>query len=134
MRVPSIKRILPERFPDQKWIPELLSPLNQFMEQVAQGINNGLRIGENFDGVVRTVVVDMTQTNPFPVKFQWTRTSPPSVAWIGRARQVSGTHTNFTSALFIDWEMADDGSFKINAIPGLPGLKKFNVTVIALAE
>lgn len=115
-------------------MPELLSPLNQFMEQIAQGVNKGLTISANLDGVVQTIQVDMSLADPFPVSFRWSRVNRPSVAWIGRAWEVSGTHTTFTDPLFLDWEMTADGSFRVNAIPGLPTGTKYNITIIALAE
>lgn len=134
MKVPSIKRILPERFPELKWMPELLAPLNSFLEQIVAGVNRGLRISENFDGEVKTITVDNTAGGEgFPVKFRWTRTSTPTVAWIGRAREVTGAHTAFADPLFLDWEMTADGYFKVLGVPGLPAAK-FNIIIIALAE
>lgn len=41
-KLPTIKRLLTEDFPDQKWIGKLLQPLNQFMDTVVSALNGNL--------------------------------------------------------------------------------------------
>ncbi len=126
----SIKRILSESFPELKWMPQLLAPLNQFIEEMNRALNNEITVSQNMDGVVKDVVIDGT----FPVKFKWTRQSKPRVAWIGGCRELSGTHITFTDPIFLDWEFAGEGFFKINGVPGLTATptNKFNLTIVAL--
>lgn len=130
-RLSSIKRILTESFPGVKWISALLAPLNQFIEEVNRALNNELTIAENFDGVVKDVIVDGT----YPIRFVWSRSARPTVAWIGYARELSGPHTALTDPLSLDWEFSGDGYFKINAIPGLAASAsaKWVIKVVALA-
>ncbi len=130
-RLSAIKRILTESFPDVKWISVLLAPLNQFIEEVNRALNNELTFSENFDGVVKTVTVDGT----FPLKFMWTRSKRPTVAWIGYCREVSSNHVALASGIALDWEYSGDGFFKINAVPGLSAsaTAKYYLTIVALA-
>jgi hypothetical protein len=130
-RLSSIKRILTESFPEVKWIGTLLAPINQFIEEVNRALNNELTFADNFDGMVKTITADGT----YPVKFQWTRKSRPVVAWIGYIREIDGEHTNLGAAVSLDWEYTGDGTFKINALPGLSAsaADKFYVTIVAMA-
>ncbi len=129
-KLSSIKKILTESFPDVKWIGVLLAPLNQFIEEVNRALNNELTVAENMDGAVKTVTVDGT----YPLKFQWKRSSRPTVAWIGYIRETQGEHTDMGAAVSMDWEWSG-GYFQINAIPGLSAspTAKYFVTVVALA-
>lgn len=130
-RLPDQQKIQAEDFPSEKFMPKLLYPINRFFEEVIRALNKGLTLKENFNGDVITVTIDGT----FPLDVRWTQTSPPVAAWIGRCREVSGDHTNFTDPLFLDWEMIQLGQFRINAIPGLTSSvsNKFYVTIIAIA-
>lgn len=138
----SIKRILAESFPELKWMPQLLAPLNQFIEEINRALNNELTVGQNMNGVVKDVVVDGT----YPVRFKWSRASRPRVAWIGAVFPVSGsavvTHVyddtgavERTAAVSLDWEFDGAGFFKINGIHGLAASAsdKYTVTIVALA-
>jgi len=130
-RTPTQKRITAESFPEQsEWIGQLLEPLNKFMDDVTRSLNNELTVGANFDGVVQVVKLD----GNYPVKFKWPRTSKPKAAWIGQCREVSENHTTITTALYLDWEYVQDGSFQINKVAGLSPTttNPFNVTVIAI--
>lgn len=110
MKLPSIKKILTETFPDLKWMPQLLSPLNQFMEQIVQGLNRGLTISENFDAVVKTIELDGT----WPAKFKWERTNRPTVAFVGYVREKTGAHTERHGFYALDSEESSGGSTSEN--------------------
>jgi hypothetical protein len=129
-RLPDQRKILPEDFPEQKWIPALLSPLNRFFEDVVRALNKGLTFKENIAGEILTVTID----GVFPLDVRWTNMSPPIAAWIGKCRETSGNHTNFTDPLFLDWELTASGQFRINNITGLTATmaNKFSVTIIAI--
>jgi len=131
-RLPTQKRITPENFPDQEdWIPQLLEPLNKFMEDVNRALNNQVTFSENLSAVVKTVPLD----GVYPVKFRWDLKSRPTAAWIGQCREQSENHTTLTTSLYLDWEYTQDGQFQINNVAGLSTEtpdNKFNLTVIAI--
>lgn len=132
-KLPTQKRITPETFPDQeKWIPQLLEPLNRFMEEVTRALNNELTVNENLDAVVRTVELDGT----YPVKFKWERKNRPRAAWIGQCRETSENHVTLSTPIYLDWVYTQEGMFQINDVVGLTGpsaSNKFNLTIIAIA-
>lgn len=129
-RLPALKRILPEQFPDLKWMQEFLGLLNPFIEEVNRALNRQLTVSENMAGAMRVVRIDHT----YPVKFRWELASPPRAAWIVYARPVDGSHIAFTEAPYLDWEIGADGSFQINEVVGLPSTAvPWNIRIIALA-
>lgn len=129
-RLPDQRKISPEEFPDQSFMPRLLGPINRFFEEVVRALNKGLTFKENISGELITVTIDGT----YPLDVRWTNANPPVAAWIGKCRETSGNHTNFSAPLFLDWEIASNGSFRINNITGLTAsmTSKFNVTIIAI--
>ena len=129
-KLPTIKKILPEQFPDLKWMPEFSQHINRFMEEVSRALNNQLTFSENMSAVIKTVQLD----GIFPVKFSWTLPSKPVAAWIGQCREVTGEHTVIMTALYLDWEFNNDGMFQINGVAGLTPIptNKFNITIVAI--
>lgn len=130
-KIPPLRRIVAEDFPSdvQKWAGKLLQPLNLFLESVTTALNNNLRFGENFDGVVKSLDV-----SSFPASFKWTRTAKPIGLWIVQCKETSGVHANFTTALFADWQYTQDGQIQILNIPGIvpTAANKYTVTMIAI--
>ncbi len=129
-RLPETRKILPEDFPDQKFMPKLLQPINRFFESMVQALNKGITFRENIDGDLILVSID----GIYPIDIPWTRPSAPAAAWIGKCREASEAHTNFTDPLFLDWEYTASGKFRINNVTGLTAssTNKFNITIIAI--
>jgi hypothetical protein len=129
-KLPTFKRILPEQFPDLKWLPEFVAPINKFMSEVQDAMNNKLTFQENMNAEVRTVLLDGT----YPIKLKWSKPNKPTAAWIGQAREVSGNHTTITTALYLDWEYTTEGNFQINNVAGLSAspTDKFNLTILII--
>jgi hypothetical protein len=143
MRVPSVKRILTETFPDVKWIGALLEPINRFFEEVARGLNKQLTITENMDGIVKKLRIDGT----YPVTFKWERAALPTVALIGKVARTNGgdvvTHlyddtgtVERRSAVSLDWDFTSDGYVRVKEVLGLAASNStpYEVTIIVLAE
>jgi hypothetical protein len=129
-KLPSFKKILPEQFPDLPWLPELVRPLNNFMESVTNALNQQLTFADNLDAVVRNVTLDGT----YPVKVAWTKTNKPVACWVGQCRELNADHTTFTTALFLDWEFAADGTLQINNVTGITPTEtsKYTLTLVAI--
>lgn len=92
--IPDFRLLRPEDFPELEWMPQFVQPLNRFMEEVTRALTKKLRINDNFEGLVRTVLVDGT----YPVKFAWDFPNRPIAAWIGQAREISENHTTRVSS------------------------------------
>lgn len=130
-KLPPPIKIRNEDFPKLDWMPQLLAPINRFVDDVIRSLNKQLTVTDNMDGALLTVIVDGT----YPLDVKWTGRSLPKAAWIGQCRETTGDHTNFTNPLFLDWGFTADGLFRINNITGLTasGTNKFTVTIVAIA-
>ncbi len=129
-RLPKRNKILAEDFPKQDFMPKLLEPINSFSEDMVLALNKGLTFQENMASETLTVTID----GVYPLDLKWTNKSRPIGAWIINCREVSGAHTTFTTALYLDWEMTASGSFRVNNIAGLTAssANKFTTTIIAI--
>lgn len=129
-RLPKQGKILAEEFPEEKFMPKLLSPINDFFADVVSALNKSLTFKENIAGDVITATID----GVYPLDIRWTNKSRPIAAWIGSCREVTGTHTTFTTPLFLDWEMSSMGAFRINKVVGLTATSsvKFTITIVAI--
>lgn len=130
-RLPRQNRILADDFKDEKFMPKLLAPINSFFEDVISALNKNLTFRENMAGDILTVTID----GVYPLDVKWSSKARPIAAWIGSCRETSGTHVTLTSPIFLDWEMATDGSFRINNVAGLTtatGENKFEINIIAI--
>lgn len=112
-KLPPFKRIAAEQFTEDE-VSRLVGLINRFQEDTYRALNGNLTI-DNLRGRFYDAEINGT----YPLKLAWDLRSPPTDAWITKAREKTGSHTNFSSALFLDWEYTADGKFQINAIPGL---------------
>ncbi len=127
----SYSKIRPEDYPKQKeFMPSLSSIINLSFTSLVQLFNKNITFRENIAGDILTVNID----GNFPVNVRWTNKSMPIAAWIGKCYETSGKHTNYSSALFLDWEMLSNSEFRINAIPGLTATtaNPFKLTIVAI--
>ncbi len=128
--IPKQGRILSSDFPDEKFMPKLLYPINSFIEDVKRALNKGLTFKDNMSGDVVTVLLD----GVYPLDIKWNLKQYPVAAWIGQCREVSGNHTTITTALYLDWEMTTDGALRINNVAGLsPSVSnKFTAKIVTI--
>lgn len=130
-QLPKQRKILVEDFPKQKdWLPKLLSPLNEFFEDVIRALNKGITFQENMAGSILTVNID----GVFPLDLKWSQTSRPVAAWIGQCKEIGKDHVVFTDPLFLDWEMKDSQTFRILGIPGLSAssTNRYKLTIMTV--
>jgi hypothetical protein len=111
-KLPSLKRIQSEDFPGQaSWIGKLLYPLNVFMESISAALSNGLTVGENFDGQVKTVTV-----SEVPVEWRWERKSKPLGLWTVSVVDKDGVAIPLCAPT---WEFTSAGTVKVTALSGI---------------
>lgn len=129
-QLPKQKKIIPEDFPKEKFMPQLLQPINEFFETVTSALNKNLTFKENIASEILTVNID----GVFPIKLKWENKNRAVSAWLGSCRETSGTHVALITPLYLDWEMNSAGQFQINNIVGLTASSsnKFTATIIAI--
>ena len=131
-RIPSIRRLTVEDFPDQKeWIGKLLQPLNQFMDEVAAGLNKNLEFGANIQAQIkvlefqtRAVVADT-----FPLYFKYTLPKRPEGCFVAKAEENDAAPATLATAVWADWEVTQDNQIKIKNLTGLAVSQKYKVTL-----
>lgn len=84
MKLSTIKRVLTESFPSdvQKWIGSLVSPLNNFLDQVTRALTNELTLADNLKAQSWVVTLEAAQT--YPIKLAYNLNQKPSVLIVGR--------------------------------------------------
>lgn len=130
-KLPQTKIVL-ESLSNKKEMTELLDQLNPIIATIRQALNKNLTFRENLAAEILTVTIDGTY--PFDVK--WPNKNRPIAAWIGQCRETSGTHVAISTALYLDWEMITNDTFRINGIAGLSAsaTNKFYVTILTIIE
>lgn len=133
-RLSNIKRIIKEQLPSdvQKWIDQLLIPINDSTSQFTYALTNQLTISENMLGTVKQFNL---QTSQFPFTFNHGLNVQPKVMFIGKINDTSANPAAFTSAPFAQWEIGGTGnSIVIQTITGLDPAKQYNVTLVIIAN
>ena len=73
----SPKKISVEDFDqDQSWISKVVSPLNEFIQQVLSGWNNGITVEDNLFREIKELKF-INSTTAYPIKFKPKFTSQP---------------------------------------------------------
>ena len=117
MRVPSFKKILMERFPEQSdWIQPLIDPLNTFMLELVAGIHKRLTVTENMDGEIKTVTMAGSSE---PIKLAWGQSQKPRLGIIGKISKVDGSAVSLSQAISLAWSYNQQGEVQIDDVVGL---------------
>lgn len=129
-KLPTIKRITEEVFPSdvKKWLPKLLAPLNQFMEQLTNALNKNLTVRENFSGDI----IEATLDGNFPLNIAYGLKAPPKIAILGSCVEAEGIHSIPLAALYLDWSFSSNGTFQINEVVGLTpsATSKYRINIL----
>lgn len=86
-KIPQVKRLLVDEFPDQPWIEPLILSLNQFMDGVVANLNKGLTVQDNMSGIIREVELD----GNFPLKIAWNLPQKPKSVLVGDWYRTDGS-------------------------------------------
>lgn len=123
------KRFLVEDFgSDQKgWIGKLLTPLNQYIEQVTAGLNQGLTLADNLKAQASNVSVTAGQV--YPIKQAYSLNEKPRSVHIGSIRVSDGSTP--TAAFSVYWQPGQlQNTLELTFI-GLDPTKAYTITTIA---
>ena len=131
--LPSFKKLLQERFPEQgAWILGLITPINAFFDDVVNALNKRLTFRENFNGERKSITVDGT----YPLKLAWGRSSKPTIGWIGAVARQDGSTVAITTACQVLWSFNQEGQISISDIVGLDdsATKKYKLEIVFLVD
>jgi len=130
MRILPPKRLLQEDFPEEKFVQRFSAIYNGLIDLVVKALNNGLTFQDNFDGVVKEVLLD----GVYPIKVSWPRNSKPAAVWIGKIRTFSGVPAALSSAVTLDWSIGTGGEIQIDGVAGITAsaTAKYYVTIIGV--
>lgn len=133
-KLPSIRQILLEEFPDQSdWIGKLLGPLNTYLRTVYRILDQNITLSDNLQADIRDVEVESATPN---LKIRNTLKLKPTSILIGNIRRSDGTSFTLTAAPFIQWELTGDFNIKITNIVGVTpsSTTKFKLTLVILTD
>jgi hypothetical protein len=135
--LPTIKRVqrsdLGGDIPE--WVDSLLSPLNQFIEEVYSAFNKNLTIPENVKGQIKNLTF-RTSSNYTSASKEFTEITYLNT--LGRKTQILllgyveeiGTPKKKHDAITVSWYDNNDGTVTIHYISGLSNSKNYNITVL----
>lgn len=129
-KIPTLKKILQENFPDLPWMNRLATPINVFIEEVTRAFNKRLTFKDNFDGEV----TEFLDNGEYPIKLSWGRNSKPVGVWVVRIRRVDGAAASLSNAVTMDWFYNSNGEIEIENMVGLSasGTNKYYINIIAI--
>jgi hypothetical protein len=127
-----VQKIVQESFPqaDQQTMATLASVINPFITNVANILNDGITLGDNFKAFIKslTVTVDASGTPINPLTFQTGLGQPTKHVLVTRAVYTGTTPVYPTGAPFISYT-DQSGTITVNNITGLPANQEFTLTV-----
>ena len=133
--LPTIKRVQRSDIGGDipQWVDSLLSPLNQFIEEVYSAFNRNLTIPENVKGQIK-VLNFRTATNYSSkvfteINYLNTLGRKTTILLLGQVLEV-GVPTKKHDALSVSWYDNNDGTITIHYIAGLEDNKDYIVTLI----
>lgn len=116
------------------WVDSLLSPLNQFIEEVYSAFNKNLTIPENVKGQIKNLTFRTASNYESAKEF----TEITYLNTLGRKTQILllgyveeiGTPKKKHDAITISWYDNNDGTVTIHYISGLSNSKNYNITIL----
>ena len=126
-RISANKRFTTEEFDAEQrgWIGRLIQPLNVFIEQVLQAVNQGLTIRDNFKSQTYTVSIQPNQL--YPIKQAYSLNEKPTEVRLGQLRESTGAVP--AAAPYVHWQYIG-GNVEITMV-GLDSSKSYSLTIIA---
>lgn len=134
----TVTNLLKEDFKGQEaWIDTLLVPLNSFMQQVANALNNTLSFADNFNASIKNIDVRVDATtyaqtfanlnvqhglkgNPIGVQV---------IRVIDKASAATGVGSG-TVGVSIDWDLSGSAQIKVRNISGLTAGRAYTITLL----
>lgn len=134
MQLPPIKRLLTEDFKSEdKWIGKLLFPLNQLLQSLSTGLQNGLTFQENISSQVKTVTFN-NNTGEFPIVFKNTLKNSPIGCWVIDVEDISSSPQSLSSAVTVTGRTFDSANnqHRILSLSGLVSGQQYKVSFVLI--
>jgi hypothetical protein len=126
MKLSTIKRLLLEGLPSdvKKWIPGIVQPLNQFLDQVTRALANELTVSDNLKAQQWSVTIGANQT--YPIRLAYRLNERPSAVFVGKIAASAGAAVPAHS---FEWTWKGESlEVRFNSLSA----EEYNVTLIAL--
>lgn len=136
-KIPTTKQITIEELQgsaDQK-IEALVRPINLFIRDVNQALNQDLTLGDNVDAQIITIAVQTSSAYPTfdAVNFSLTTKHTPYGAHLINIIKDSDTEYVFTSAVWVDvYFPAGESYGTIRHITGLAASTNYTITLLII--
>lgn len=117
------------------WVDSLLSPLNQFIEEVYSAFNKNLTIPENVKGQIKNLTFRTSSSYTSSSKefteitYLNTLGRKTQILLLGYIEEI-GTPKKKHDAITISWYDNNDGTVTIHYISGLSNSKNYNITIL----
>lgn len=115
---------------DARWFSDSLPSLQEFISSVTYALDKRLTRSENFSSQLKTIQLDTTNTNNFPLDFDCTLQRTPfeiRVAQVIPGSQGTAMTGTVTCAY---WELLLGNKIRVHNITGLAANAKFTITLI----
>ena len=135
--LPTIKRVQRSDLGSDVpvWVDSLLSPINQFIEEVYSAFNRNLTIAENVKGQIKTITFrtpsNYTSKGFDEITYLNTLGRKTQILIIGYIEEI-GTPKKKHDAVTISWYVNNDGTISFQYMTGLDNSKQYNITLLGL--
>ena len=128
MKFSTTKTIVLEEFPQEQraWLPKLINPLNQFLEQVYKSLVNGLTLRDNMKSKVSEIKIGVQQS--YPIKLAWTLNEKPTSCVLGALAEDVSAFSALPLHSF-QW-VYNQGQLELYLV-GLDANKAYKATIVA---
>ena len=118
------------------WVDSLLSPINQFIEEVYSAFNRNLTIPENVKGQIKNLTFrtpsNYTSSKGFDeTTYLNTLGRKTQILIIGYIEEI-GNPKKKHDPTTVSWYDNNDGTISIQYITGLENSKQYNITLLGL--
>lgn len=136
--LPTIKRVLRTDLGRDipLWVDSLLSPINQFMEEIYSAMNKNLTIPENVLGQIITINFKTganyaTNKEFTELNFRNSLNKKMSILTVGQITKI-GDPSKKHESVFVSWYDNNDGTVTIRYVSGLEDSSEYNLTILGL--
>jgi hypothetical protein len=127
----SPRRFTLEDFKEQQgWIGQLLSPLNQTIQELFTGFNNNLTIADNLRQEIKDIRL-VNETSNFPIKFKTKFTQNPKGLQVIYCAGSDGVA--LTATPWITW-VYNNGQIEISSITSLVASTTYTIRILVIYE
>ena len=125
----SPRRYTVEEFPEQQsWIGNLLSPLNQTVQELFSGLQNNVTVSENLYQEIKTLKFTV-DTSTYPIKFKTKFNKQPEGLSVIYCKDTTGGTASNTP--WVTWSYAD-GTLSITNITNLTTSSAYTIRLLII--